>query len=186
MNKKLKLAIIVLIITFVSLLIIFAGLSYAGYNFKIYGSNINYISSGCLSSSLTDTGSISNLNAVPMSDSDGLKTSPYTYTIKNSCENDLKYIVTLNVMEGSNLDNLSKVKVSLDGDANLYPMFEKNLISVKKVDNHAKDILKTYKLDEGVINKNAKKTFNFRSWIDYDVTDVKGKLINKIIVKEYE
>ena len=185
MNKKIKLTIIISLVAIISIAIITFGLSYAGFNFSFTSGN-NMISTKCIKTSLSDKGSISMDKAIPMSDKEGLATDPYVYEIENKCDDDLRYFVTLNVMKGSNLDNLSKIKISLAGDSKLEPTIESSLMEVQIVDRNNKDIIKAYKLDQGTLKKGEKKSFYLRSWIDYDVKSITGKVINKVIVQQFE
>lgn len=185
MNKKFKLTLLISAIVIVCITVIMIGMSYAGFNFSFTSGN-NSISTKCLKTSMSDKGSISMKNAIPMSDKEGLATDPYIYEIENKCDEDLNYFTILNVMEGSNLENLSKIKVSLVGDSKLGPVIESKLQEVQLVEGNNKGVLKAYKLDEGKVKGNSKKTFYLRTWIDHDVKDINGKIVNKVTVKKFE
>ena len=164
------------------LVLLIIGISFAAFSTNLAGVQVQTMNTGCLKVDMTDTGSINLANAMPESDESGLSGDPYTYTITNSCTTDAYYIATINVMSGSNLDNLSKVKVALDGDSYLAPTIESNLSAGELLDDSVSGVSKTYKLDEGYLKVGETKTFELRTWIDYEVTSISGSLENKIIV----
>ena len=164
------------------LVLLIIGISFAAFSTNLAGVQVQTMNTGCLKVDMTDTGSINLANAMPESDESGLSGDPYTYTITNSCTTDAYYIATINVMSGSNLDNLSKVKVALDGDSYLAPTIESNLSAGELLDDSVSGVSRTYKLDEGYLKVGETKTFELRTWIDYDVTSISGSLENKIIV----
>ena len=164
------------------LVLLIIGISFAAFSTNLAGVQVQTMNTGCLKVDMTDTGSINLANAMPESDESGLSGEPYTYTITNSCTTDAYYIATINAMSGSNLDNLSKVKVAIDGDSYLAPTIESDLSAGELLDDSVSGVSKTYKLDEGYLKVGETKTFELRTWIDYDVTSISGSLENKIIV----
>lgn len=185
-NKKLKIFILVLIALIISFSIIIGGLYIGGFRFDNVKGSIDSMSSKCLKSSLKDGGSVNLEKSVPISDEAGKVINPYAYTIKNNCKNDVEYFVTINVMEGSNIDNVSKVKVFLSGSSVLEPQLIGTLQEVQLTGESNKNVIKAYKLDEGPIKPGEEKTFELRQWIDYSVTKIDGSLITKISVKQFQ
>ena len=188
MDKKTKIdkenirRIKITILGIIGLILLVIGISFSAFSANLAGTKRQSINTGCLKIDMTDKGSLNIANAVPESDESGLASTPYTYTITNSCTTDAFYTTTINVMDGSNTDNLSKVKVSLDGDSYLAPTFESNLPAGELLDTETTGVLSTYKLDEGYLKVGESKTFELRTWIDYDVEDITGGLENKIII----
>lgn len=85
MNNK-KITAIVLGVLFIGLVVsaLFAS-TYALYSTDAYGSNPNNYSTATLSiEAVSKSETISLTNAIPMSDEDGVLTTPYVFTIKNS------------------------------------------------------------------------------------------------------
>ena len=158
------------------------GISFAAFSATLNGVKNQSISTGCLKVQMTDNGSLSIQNAYPVTDKDGLASEPYVYTIENTCTVDAYYEATLNVMNGSNINNISKIKVALDGDSYLKPIKENKLPRATLLNAEA-NVINTYKLDEGYLKVGETKTFNLRTWIDYDVTSITGGLINKVIIQ---
>ena len=182
MDKETKRRVRITVIGILGLVLLIIGISFAAFSTNLAGVQVQTMNTGCLKVDMTDTGSINLANAMPESDESGLSGDPYTYTITNSCTTDAYYIATINVMSGSNLDNLSKVKVALDGDSYLAPTIESNLSAGELLDDSVSGVSRTYKLDEGYLKVGETKTFELRTWIDYDVTSISGSLENKIIV----
>ena len=185
MNKKTKLVIVILIVIIISGSAIIAGLIKGGFDFQNLSGSIDNVATKCLESTLSDNGNLSVSEAVPISDEKGMKTDPYVYTIENKCKRDVEYFVVLNAMKGTNIDNLSKIKVYLTGPTIIGPVMENTLMEVQNVDNSGQDTLKSYKLDEGTLKVGEKKSFELRTWIDHDVTNIEGEVINKISIKQF-
>lgn len=185
-NKKLKVFIMVLVTLIIASFIIIVGLYMGGFRFDKIEGSIDSMSTKCLESSLKDGGSVSLDKVVPISDEDGKKTTPYTYKIKNNCKRDVEYFVTLNVMEGSNMDNLSKIKINLNGSSIIEPKYVGTLEEVQLTGDGSKGVIKAYKLDDGLVKPGEEKSFELRQWIDYGVTKIEGSIITKISVKQFE
>ena len=163
-------------------LILTAGASYAYISFNAEGKETNLIKAGCLKFSMTESAGLNLGNSAPMQDSDGLLTTPYTFTIKNECTSIVKYNTTFNVLTTSNLDNSSKVKVALGGDATVSPKILSNLTKTTLNDKQS-NVSETYLLNAGYLGIGETKTFNLRMWIDYDTTSFTGAFDSKIIVE---
>ena len=181
MNKETKRRIIILLIGIVGVFSLVIGVSYAMFNSSLASSKEQSIKSGCLKIDMIDSGSITINNAVPMTDDDGLNTIPYNFSITNRCTVDANYITTINIMNTSNKENASKIKVSLSGDSNIDPIIISKL-PTEKLFEKVEGVSSTYKLDEGYLKVGESKTFNVYSWIDYDVESFSGSIETKIIV----
>ena len=182
MDRETKRRIKITIIGIIGFIVLVSGFSYAAFRTDITGIEVQSINSGCLKVDMSDNGALSLTNKAPQTDESGLNEAPYTYTLTNTCSVDAYYVTTINVMNDSNLDNVSKIKVALDGDSYLAPTFEGSLSETELVDTSETGVSKTYKLDEGYLAKGETKTFNLRTWIDYDVESISGSLANKLIV----
>ena len=182
MDRETKRRIKITIVGIIGFIVLVSGFSYSAFRTDITGIEVQSINSGCLKVDMSDNGSLSLTNKAPQTDESGLNEAPYTYTLTNTCSVDAYYVTTINVMNDSNLDNVSKIKVALDGDSYLAPTFEGSLSETELVDTSETGVSKTYKLDEGYLAKGETKTFNLRTWIDYDVESISGSLANKLIV----
>lgn len=78
-------------------LVVFMGVSYAWFRLKLTQTNSNVIGTRtCLDASLTeDTSKITLSDAFPISDEDGLKQTPFTFTLKTIVIVMLKCILRL-------------------------------------------------------------------------------------------
>ena len=171
----------VLALSILGVLLVLIGTSFAAFSVNLSGKKNQAINTGCLKVEMTDNGSLSLSDSYPLSDEEGMQIDPYTFTIENVCSIDAYYETTINVMNGSNLDNISKIKLSMDGDTNVEPIKESNLPQTTLVES-VTGVERTYKIDEGFLKVGEEKTFNLREWIDYDVEQMTGTLENKVII----
>ena len=182
MDKETKRRVKITILGMLGLVALIIGISFAAFSADLAGVKVQSMNTGCLKVDMTDEGSLNIENAMPEPDESGLSSDPYTYTITNSCSVVAYFTTTLNVMNTSNLDNLSKVKVALEGDSYLEPTMISNLETGELLDDSVTGVSKTYVLDEGYLKVGESKTFELRTWIDYDVTSISGGLETKIII----
>ena len=182
MDKETKRRAKITIMGILGLVLLIIGISFAAFSANLAGVQVQTMNTGCLKVDMTDEGSVNTDNAMPETDESGLSGDPYTYKITNSCTTDAYYTTTINVMNTSKLENAGKIKVALDGDSYLAPTIESNLPASELLDDTITGVLKTYKLDEGYLKVGETKTFELRTWIDYDVESISGSLENKIII----
>ena len=87
-------------------LVLIIGTSYAYWRFSKISDGSNAALSGCFSVSLSnEANAISLENAYPISDEDGKKLKPYSFTITNTCSIFAKYYVNLEMLEGTTLNS---------------------------------------------------------------------------------
>ena len=182
MERRTKRAILIIVFGVLGMVSLITGISFAAFSTNLNGTKENVVNTGCLKVEMSDNGALTLNNAYPISDEDGLELEPYTYTIENTCSVNAYYEATLNALDGTTLANLSKVKVALDGDSYLKPTIEDELDSAALYEEQS-DVLRTYRIDEGYIEAGESKTFNLRTWIDYDVESISGSVENKVIIQ---
>ena len=182
MNKEKKRRIKNILIFALTTLLLVVGISYAYINFSVEGTKANLIKAGCLKFSFAETTGLSLGNSAPMADKTGLASSPYTFTITNTCSSEAYYTTTFNILDDSNTDNISKVKVALGGDSNVLPTLITDLEQVELQETPT-NVIETYLLDTGYLAVDEAKTFDLRMWIDYDVTSFEGLFNSKIIIE---
>ena len=182
MNKEIMKRVCSALVGVIGLLCIVVGTSYALFSSSFKGTKVNKIKSSCLMVKMSDEGPLSIMNALPVTDDEALMGNSYAFSIANTCTAEANYTVTLNVMKGSNLDNISKTKVALDGDLTVPPIMESNLEETYLLDTKIKNVEKTYKLATDIISPGESRHFRLYSWIDYDVEDISGYLENKVII----
>ncbi|MBQ6546744.1 MAG: hypothetical protein IJL74_01950, partial [Bacilli bacterium] len=98
MGKESKQRIKYLAFGILGMISLIAGVSFAVFSASISGREVQTINTGCLKVEMTDNGQLNLTNAYPVTDSEGLTSNPYVYTITNTCTADAYYEATLNVM----------------------------------------------------------------------------------------
>lgn len=123
--KKMKLIILGSLIGFI---LVISGVSYAYLRKASVQDNNNVVSTlDCLNVTLTDTENgntgINITNQVAMSDAEGLKNSPYKFTLTNNCPYPVKVDINLETLSGTTLNknylkyNLNKMSSSILGES---------------------------------------------------------------------
>lgn len=171
----------IIVLTIVSALVVIVGTTLAYVSFTLTSSKDNLIKAGCLKIDMTEKDNISLTSSLPMLDEKGLELTPYIYTLTNSCTVDAYYETNLGIINTSNIDNVSKVKLSLGGDTYLYPVFVGSLNDGTLVENDS-TISKVYLMDSGYLKAGASKTFELRMWVDSEVESMTGIIDAKVIV----
>ncbi|MCI7554023.1 MAG: hypothetical protein MST00_01070 [Tenericutes bacterium] len=167
-NKKLKIYISILIT-----IIIIAGVSYAYFFLRKEQTNENIIGTRtCLNSSLTEQNTeISLTDAFPISDEDGLKQTPFTFSVTNNCDTYVKLTITLENENRESTsteflkDNLIKVNLSPKGETT-----SSNLLLGSQTLVDIESSRKGYKLTTTGLKGNETKEFDLRTWMDSNTT----------------
>ena len=140
--------------------------------------NENEVEVGCFSIGFSEQSNSINLNnTYPMSDSLGLSSDPYTFTITNTCTINNSYVLTLNTLSTNTLD-VSKIKYALYKSTEEKPTVGSKLSRINTdLENLGVENLGTsYILDTGVltggtkvdgeVSKGEEATYNLYLWID--------------------
>ena len=151
-------------------LISLVGVSYAVFNGYASQSSTNSLAATCVELVFSGENSVNLTNAYPINTAEGLKTTPYTFKIKNNCDNYMQYTIVASVINITNGLESKFVRVALDGDDTLSPT---NISVLKKINTPASlsgySIKENFVLSETMgISKNQEKSFEFRMWIDGD------------------
>ena len=103
-------------------------------------------------------------NTYPISDGEPLEKTPYTFTMKNNCDNYIEYYVIASVINTGNQVNSKYVKVSLLGENDLNGTVINTLESMSTPQSLTKyNISENYIFKKGDgIGKYETRTFNFR------------------------
>ncbi len=155
MKKK---TILILSISIVSVLLIFLGSSYAMFAKTEQALKNNEYTTGILQITYNDTGSL-DIGKLPLSDTDGKKTTPYTFTIKNTGNIDYQFDLKLVT---------DTTYVNTHGCAN--NQIPSNYIKVMLGDNGTPVLLSS--LTNSIIAKKQiiaageTRTYNLRLWLD--------------------
>ena len=154
------------------------GISYAYWLFRTNQTSVNTIGTSCLNVTLTDvTSAIKLEDTYPISDEDGMATTPYTFTITNTCDSFISYEVILGVTEETTM-NSSYMATVLDYN------------QIKTLTEYTKTEVDGYKeayiLQTGSLSQSDEVTYNLRIWMDESVTNLDSMnkdFISKIVVR---
>ncbi len=161
MRKKL-LFILIILLTIMSIL----GISYASWLFTSKQRNFNTLGSKCFELTMTNESEGITLNKTyPISDEEGLSTTGYTFTIKNTCNTYATYEVNLEdmlVSEGEKRLSSEYIKVSVNDGTPV------NLKNLEEKESHLEEADKSYELTSGSLGPEEEKTYTIKLWMDYD------------------
>ena len=185
MNQKLrnyKKRMLILCIM-LAVVLVMSGVSYAIFTSYSSQSDANTLAASCMDLEFNGQNEINLLNTYPISEGEALEQTPYTFTIKNNCDNYIEYYVIASVISTTNKVDSKYVKVSLLGDNDLNGAVINTLESIATPQNLSKySISENYILKRGDgITKDESRTFNFRMWLDsnnseiWTSEDVEGK-----------
>ena len=161
MNKKKK---IVLTIVILLVTITVIGVSYAYWILSFSSVNPDKVATSCLSLSLTNEKNDINLTkAYPISDAEGKKLTPYSFTITNTCDLFLGYTVNLEVLNESTMPyKYIKAMVNNEAITNLNALED----NTTTLDNASTSKI----LAKGTLGTDDSADYNIRLWMDEDVT----------------
>ena len=116
-NKKT----VITVTSIVAVLLVIIGVTYAYWLVTKTQTNQNVISSGCLDISLTgEKNDIELTEQFPLSDEDGMKLTPYEFTVTNNCTTSVDYQVNLeSIGDSTNAIKAGAIKVALDNNIRL-------------------------------------------------------------------
>ena len=161
--KKSNLKVRIYIVVFVSILLL-ALTSYGYFYVSKNQSDRNRLTGGCFNTSFTDGDSISVENAIPMTEKEGQQTSPYHFTLTNSCDARVKYYVILNVKDNSFSPSFINVSVGGGYSQRLDTMPTNTMDGTIDTGYTSSYIIKT-----GLLNRTS-VTENIRLWVNENVT----------------
>lgn len=99
--------------------VLLSGVSYAVFTSFSSQTDANTLAASCMDLDFNGQNEINLTNTYPVKDGEALESTPYTFTIKNKCDNYIEYYVIASVINTSNLLDSKYVKVSLLGDNDL-------------------------------------------------------------------
>ena len=151
-------------------LIAVIGITFAFFSTGGTQEQTNILNSGCLNIELTDASASINLtNTYPISDVEGVDTTSYDFTIRNTCDTSTNYSINLESLnQVSNSLNADYIKVSLSSNTfdNVISKLSANTKATPEIDG----AYESYTLYTGSIQANETKTYHLKLWIDYDAT----------------
>ena len=170
---------IVLIVTVIMISIIsLLGATYALLSLTVEGDKKISLTAGILKVDFTDGNYINLDNIAPMTDNQGLKTTPYTFTITNTGNINAYYHVSLEEDSNNTLSN-SYLKMKITGD-NGYDS------GVLKVNNYGTGNFEI--IGEDILEPSDKVTYQLWMWLSNDAdNNAQGKEYkSKIVVTSFD
>ena len=173
-KKKRKLSIYYgLLVTVICII----GVSFAWFRLYLSQTENNTIASRtCFNTTLTeDTSKISLTDAFPITDEDGLKQTPFTFTIKNNCNSYVKVYITIDSTYRESTDtsylkdNYMKVNISPKGTTT-----SKSVILGSQTLTDLENNRKGYIIVSTDLKANEEKSYDLRVWMDSAVTTEQG------------
>ena len=157
-----------------AVVLMITGVSYAVFTSYSSQSDANTLAASCMDLEFNGQNEINLLNTYPISEGEALEQTPYTFTIKNNCDNYIEYYVIASVISTTNKVDSKYVKVSLLGDSDLNGTVISTLGSMSTPQSLSKyNITENYILKRGDgITKDESRTFNFRMWLDSNNPDI--------------
>ena len=155
-NKKAIIILILLLIT------VSVGISYAYWRLTLQQTGENKIASSCLSIELVEESEFIRMEkAYPILDEEGMQTTPYTFTIRNTCDTFIDYEVSLGMLDTTTLKS-EYVAAVLDYN------------EIKTLNTYEETTIDGYKegriLQKGSLSQGDEVSYNLRLWMDEDVT----------------
>ena len=174
---------IIPIISVIAICLTSLGLSYAYWYITKLQDTTNNATTGCFNLELTNQqNEISLSNAYPITDEEGLKLKPFSFTIHNTCSIFAHYYVNLELLEGTTIN--SKFIATRVNNEEI-----KTLDTFKTTSTSIKNSITSYTLAEGYLGADDSEDYSVSLWIDEDVTledDILGKILKSKIVVNSE
>ena len=169
MKKKKVLIIMISIVLILSVI----GISYAVWTLNLSQKGFNKIAGSCFSLSLTnEKNNINLVNAYPITNEEGKKLTPYSFTITNTCDLFASYTVNLEILENNTLP--IKYISSMINNENIIKLGE--LEDAKTTINGS---VTSKILAKGSLGSGDSVDYNLRLWMSEDVTPEDTDAMNK-------
>ena len=174
MNSNIKKNRLILAIITISLVgLIGIGMSYAYWRSTVIQDKTNVGASKCFSIELANQANEINLtNAYPITDAEGRKLTPYTFTLKNTCSMSAKYNLNMEMLSGTTLNSNYLAVLVNNKDIRLLSSYD---AATTVIDGSTE----SRTLDIGLLEGNSSKDYSISLWIDEDVT-LEDDILNKV------
>ncbi len=159
------------------------GLSYAFWQITLQQTDENEIATACLDIELMpNEGTGITLNpAYPILDDEAKTLTPYTFTIHNKCEDNLRYQINVEVLDDTTLDSkYIKVKLNEENKKGKISKFTSKQQVTPTLTKEPTIADEAYKIETGYLTSNATKSFEFRQWMDGNIKGTDTESMNKI------
>ena len=172
-NKNIIITVIVL------LLILGIGFSYAWWRYTVIQDKTNVGVSKCFKLELANQANEINLtNMYPITDEEGRKLTPYTFTLKNTCSVSAKYSLNMEMLEGTTLNSNYLAVLVNNKDIKLLSSYNSTTTVIS-------GSTESRTLDTGVLQANSSKDYSISIWMDKSVTlsdDAQNKVFKSKVV----
>ena len=163
------------VLSIITLLIIATTSSYALWIKTEEQTSTNLLESDCINIDLTDEGAITLNESSPVPDEVGQESTPYVFTITNTCNTLTKAKIKIKVDTANSTMSIDAISTSINKST------PKALSSITNEDN-------TYHIFTTSLKKDESKTFEYRMWINETATSTNSmnKTFKSNILVEYE
>ena len=179
-NKK---KLIITSISIIAICLAFIGLSYAYWYVRNIQDSTSNATTGCFQVELINQSEEINLeNAYPITDEEGLKLKPFSFTIHNTCSIFAHYYVNVELLEGTTLNSHYVATRVNNEEIKTLDSFN---TAVTTIDNS----VSSYTVAEGYLGADDSEDYSISLWIDEDVTvddDIFGKIFKSKVVVNSE
>ena len=149
------------------IVLLMIGASYAYWSITHTQTNTNVVHTGCFNISFTSGSGITMNNALPIKDAEGKTTTPYHFTITNTCNSPASYQINLERLDTSTLAS-EYVKAVLNKQG------PRLLTKYDEVETTISTATNSYKLYKGTLQPLQTKEYDLRIWMDYATTTIQG------------
>lgn len=172
-NKKIVVGLLIMITLSIMLII---GVSYAYWQLIKIQDDSNVVATGCFDVTLTGKNPINLASAYPITSTKGMTSTPYEFTITNTCSYQTSYVVNLESLAATTFAN-SSIRVALNNNHKLYNAYTTGT----KYYSNSKE---ARTLTTGTLQAKGTVTYSLRLWVDEAVTtsEVNKRFESKIIV----
>ena len=161
-----------LLIGLILILVLAIGFSYGYYLLNKVQENNNIVGSKCFNLEFTNEKNAINLdNMYPISDEEGRKLTPYSFTITNTCDMLAGYTVNMEMLEGTTL-NSKYLDVMVNNEQ------IKLLTNYESTNTVIAGSTESRILAKGTLAYNDSVDYTVRFWMDKDVEDMES--MNKL------
>ncbi len=191
-NLRFKYRISLAVVAILMLITLFVGSSYALWKTTVYQESENRINTGCFEINYLDKSNSIHLdNSYPMEDIRGLRSTPYIFSIKNTCTVDARFTLYLNTFiptsGTSKIDDqyIKYALIRMEDDEEKSPLVAQSLTVNATLNPNfseqfetASKISSSYEIGGGTIRGKSdvslsdgeEAIFSLRIWIDKEAT----------------
>ena len=166
-----KISLVILSLCLIGIVAI--GISYAWWRFTAIQDKTNVGISKCFKLELSNESDAINLtNTYPITDEEGRKLTPYTFTLTNTCALSAEYKLNMEMLEGTTLNSKYVAVMVNNGNINLLSTYDESTTSID-------GSTESRTLDTGILGPNVSKDYSVSLWMDKSVT-LEDDALNKV------